>query len=156
MRDFVGRERSPEEEEIVADGLRIVLESARAGSLSVGAPVTYREVRVGAITGFELDSSGQKVLIEAVIAPQHARLVRHNSVFWNTSGASLDVGNKVLTEQDQALATLVAGGIAVATPTKAGDRVASGHHFTLADAVDDDWLKWSPDLGTTAASSASP
>lgn len=156
MRDFVGRERSPEEEEIVADGLRIVLESARAGSLSVGAPVTYREVRVGAITGFELDSSGQKVLIEVVIAPQHARLVRHNSVFWNTSGASLDVGFKGVTVRAESLSTIVAGGIAFATPTKAGDRVASGHHFTLADAVDDDWLKWSPDLGTSRAASAGP
>lgn len=161
MRDFVGRERSPEDEEIEHDGLRIVLEAARAGSLSVGAPVTYREIRVGAITGVHLAPHGRLVLVDAVIAPSHARLVRDNSVFWNTSGASLDVGFTGVTVRAESLSTIVAGGIAFATPTKAGERVANGQHFALKSDVDDDWLEWSPDLGAAgvpgaAASPAAP
>jgi paraquat-inducible protein B len=158
MADFVGRERSPEEEEIEHDGLRIVLEAARAGSLSVGAPVTYREIRVGAITGVRLAPNGQLVLVDAVIAPAHAHLVRDNTVFFNTSGASLDVGFTGVTVRAESLSTIVAGGVAFATPTKAGEPVASGQHFALRSQVDDDWLEWSPDLGAAEASgdSASP
>jgi paraquat-inducible protein B len=128
-------------------GLRLVLSSARRGSLKSGAPVTYREVQVGKVTGYELGATADRVLIHILIEPRYVGLVRSGSRFWNSSGfgfdASLFEGLKLRTES---LETLVAGGVAFATPETAGNPARQGQTFALFDEAQEQWLQWAPKI----------
>lgn len=79
---------------------------------------------MGKVTGYELGQTADRVLIHILIEPKYAPLVRSGSRFWNTSGFGLDFGLfKGATVRTESLETLVAGGIAFATP--AGERMAT-------------------------------
>ena len=104
------------------------------------------EVRVGTVLGAELSPDGRSVDIAVRIDPAHVNLVRDNSRFWNVSGIGLDLGIGGLKMRAGSLESVLAGGIAFATPTKAGERVEDGTRFELAEAAEDAWLKWSPGL----------
>ncbi len=129
------------------DGLRIVIRAPRAGSLSAGSPVSYREVPVGRVTHVELATDARSVRIHAEIQPDHAHLVRSGSRFWNVSGIGLDLGIvSGLKFKAESLQTVLAGGLAFATPDRPDDGpVSDGAEFTL-DEFDEAYLKWSPDL----------
>ncbi len=73
-------------------GLRVVLETGSLGGVADGNAVYYREVPVGAVISHELAKGGGKVRITVNIEPRYASLVRSNSVFWNASGISADLG----------------------------------------------------------------
>lgn len=129
------------------DGLYLLVRSTRAASVTPGSPVSYRELPVGAVTAVSLAPDGRTVEISVRINPEHARLVRDNSVFWNVSGIGLDLGIVGgLKLKAESLQTILAGGLAFATPDAAGAPVASGAEFTLGE-YDPGCLKWSPDLG---------
>jgi len=128
------------------EGLDLVLRAERLGSITPGSPVVYREVRVGTVVGAELSADARVVDIAVRIDPAHAHLVRDNTRFWNVSGIGLDLGIGGLKLRAGSLESVLAGGIAFATPTKPGERVRAGAQFELADAPDDDWLKWAPEL----------
>jgi hypothetical protein len=72
--------------------LSLVLSAARRGSLKPGVPVTYREITVGKVTGYELGQTADRVLVHILIEPKYAPLVRSGSRFWNTSGVGFDIG----------------------------------------------------------------
>ncbi|MGC3678496.1 hypothetical protein, partial [Enterococcus faecalis] len=52
QKSFVALDKPPEAVHQEA-GLSLVLSAARRGSLKEGVPVTYREVTVGKVTGYE-------------------------------------------------------------------------------------------------------
>lgn len=127
-------------------GLNVVLMAGRGGSLSIGSPVSYREVPVGTVTNLSLSDDAKSVSISVNIRPEHARLVRGNTRFWNTSGIGLDVGLiGGLKLKAESLQTILAGGLAFATPDKPGEAVSDGQVFAVEE-YDEGWLKWSPDL----------
>lgn len=129
--------------------LELVLETSRLGSLSAGAPIYYRQVKVGEITGHTLADTADRVLIHAVVYQPYTPIIRGNTKFWNASGvhatASLFSGVKVDTESVQAV---LAGGVALATPDndRIGTPVSSGHRFTLYDEPEPYWLEWAPTI----------
>lgn len=132
-----------------ADGLRLTLSAARRGSLKSGVPVTYREVQVGKVTSFELGETGDRVLIHILIEPRYAPLVRTGSRFWNTSGFGVDAGLfKGVKVRTESMETLLAGGVAFATPNNAemGSLAKPGQTFALFDEANDDWLDWAPKI----------
>ena len=133
-------------------GLDLVLHAVRLGSITPGSPVVFREVRVGTVVGAVLAEDSKRVEIAVRIDPEHAHLVRDNSKFWNVSGIGLDLGIGGLKLRAGSLESVLAGGIALATPTKPGVLVEPGARFELADAPEDAWLKWEPELkaGTTS------
>lgn len=129
--------------------MSLTLSAARRGSLKEGVPVTYREVTVGKVTGYELGQTADRVLIHILIEPKYAPLVRSGSRFWNTSGFGLDFGLfKGATVRTESLETLVAGGIAFATPDgeRMGNPARPQQTFALFDKFEDEWLTWAPKI----------
>ena len=146
--DFVALEQAPDAA-LPEAGLRLVLSAARRGSLKEGVPVTYREVTVGKVTGYELGNTADRVLVHILIEPRYAPLVRSGSRFWNTSGFGVDFGLfKGATIRTESLETLVQGGIAFATPD--GDRMGNPSRpqqtFPLFDKFEEEWLQWAPKI----------
>ena len=130
-------------------GLSLVLSAARRGSIKPGVPVTYREIPVGKVTGFELGQTADRVLIHILIEPRYAALVRGGSRFWNSSGFGFDIGLfKGATVRTESLETLIEGGIAFATPDgeKMGNPARAQQTFALFDKAEEEWLQWAPKI----------
>ncbi|EJM96970.1 qaraquat-inducible protein B [Pseudomonas sp. GM74] len=148
QKNFVALAAAPETAKQEA-GLSLVLSAARRGSLKAGVPVTYREITVGKVTGYELGQTADRVLIHILIEPKYAPLVRSGTRFWNTSGFDFDVGLfKGATVRTESLETMIQGGVAFATPD--GERMGSPARpeqtFALFDKFEEEWLGWAPKI----------
>ena len=152
-RAFVALAGPPQPFSTTGKGLNIVLETRNLGSLAPGAPVAYRQVQIGKVTGFTLSPTFQKVYIAIAIDPQFQHIIKDTTKFWNSSGASFSAGLfSGIHLETESLETIVRGGIALATPEEGGKAIVTGHHFLLHDAAEPAWLKWTPDLsGRTTA-----
>jgi paraquat-inducible protein B len=126
-------------------GLGLVLEAGSLGSVSPGNPVYYREVPVGQVVSAELSKDGSKVRTRVNIERRYATLVRSNSVFWNASGITADLGLHGLHLHAESLKSLLMGGIAFATPPHPGHTVSEGSVFRLHPEAKKDWLEWETD-----------
>ena len=136
-------------------GLHLVLESSRLGSLKVGRPINYRQVTIGKVTGIELGPTAQNVWIHIIIEPKYRPLVRRGSRFWNASGINLTGGLfSGISVEAESFETLVAGGIAMATPDgkQMGTPARNGDHFLLAAKVEEGWIDWAPEIMLTLQS----
>jgi paraquat-inducible protein B len=121
----------------------------------VDSPVLYRGVRVGSVRELTLSPDARTIEVLLWIDPAHRHLVRANSKFWNAGGIGLDWGLiRGLSVKAGSLESLVAGGIAFATPTRAGDPVTPGFRFPLAPEPKPEWLEWSPSLPADSAGGA--
>ena len=130
-------------------GLGIILETTHLGSLKVGSPVYYRQVKVGQVTGSQLSPSFNKVYVFVNITSPYIAIVRDNTRFWNVSGAKIEGGLfSGITVSTQSLEAIMKGGIALATPDNEQIGVAAepGQHFTLYDKLEKAWLDWNPDI----------
>ncbi len=125
-------------------GLNIKLTALRLGSVRVGNPVLYRQVKVGEVIGIDLSADADKVDIFINIAKRYAPLVNNGSKFWNTSGINIEASIfSGVNIDSESIETLIAGGIAFATPTlAASDSQAKATSFILHQDVDSDWLEW--------------
>jgi len=142
---FAGLDRPPAGG--AGEGLEIVIEAPQTGSIGVDSPIVYRGIRVGTVRGVSLSVDSRRVDIAAVVEEPYASLVRSNTQFWNAGGLGLDWGFiRGLKVQAGSLETLVAGGIAFATPNKPGEEILDGHRFTLAEEAKKDWLEWAPSI----------
>jgi paraquat-inducible protein B len=126
-------------------GLGLVLEAGSLGSVSPGNPVYYREVPVGSVVSAELSKDGRKVRTKVNIETRYASLVRSNSVFWNASGITADLGLHGLKIHAESLKSLLEGGVAFATPPKPDHTVSEGSVFQLHPEAKKDWLEWETD-----------
>jgi paraquat-inducible protein B len=127
-------------------GLGLVLETGALGGVSPGNPVYYRQIPVGAVVSHELAKDGSKVRIRLNIEPRYAPLVRNNSVFWNASGISADLGLHGLHVHTESLKALLMGGVSFATPPKPGHTVSEGSVFALHHEAKKDWIEWETDF----------
>ncbi|MDU9390449.1 PqiB family protein [Pseudomonas sp. zfem002] len=148
QRDFTAL---PEAPEVIGppEGLALTLSAARRGSIKAGVPVTYREIPVGKVTGFELGQTADRVLIHVLIEPRYASLVRGGSRFWNSSGFGFEFGLiKGATIRTESLETLIQGGIAFATPDgeQMGKPALPQQTFALFDKAEEEWLQWAPKI----------
>ncbi len=137
LRDFIGLEMPPI---VTADlpGAHFVLRASSLGSLDIGSPVYYRQIKVGQVVGYHLEEDGKAVVIRLFIGAPHHRMVNKNTRFWNAGGfdATVDVnGIRINTES---LVTLLIGGIAFDTPTnlEPGGPVEEGALFQLYESRD--------------------
>lgn len=131
------------------EGLRLVLSTARRGSIKPGVIVSYREVPVGKVVDFELGPTSDRVLIHVLIEPRYAPLVRSGSRFWNASGIGVDAGLfKGVKVRTESLEALLEGGIAFATPNnpEMGGPAQPGQTFALFDEPGEGWLDWAPKI----------
>ena len=141
---FVGAEKPPVLK--TSDGeLEIILTTPSLGSLTVGAPVYYRGMEVGAVRYFVLGKDSTAVNVHILIETNFAPLVRTDSKFWNAGGIGVRFGLfSGFSMSAESLKALVIGGIAFATPPSPGIQVTNGNIFPLNEKVDKKWLEWSP------------
>lgn len=144
--EFVGLEKPP----VVLEGkeLKLVLFSNRVGSLKLNTPVFYRGIEVGAVQALQLSADATSVDIHVFIKQRYAKLVRNGSKFWEVSGTDVKFGLfSGLEINMQSLKSLVAGGIAFATPDHPQAQVVKdGSAFRLYDAPQKEWLEWKPKM----------
>ncbi|MBN0301585.1 MCE family protein, partial [Pseudomonas aeruginosa] len=67
-----------------APGLHLVLTSDKLGSIDIGAPILYRQVRVGSVQSYQLSRDRQRVVVGVHIEPEYAHLVNTSTRFWNS------------------------------------------------------------------------
>jgi paraquat-inducible protein B len=122
--DFIGLEKPPP---ITRDqkGRRFVLRADNAGSLVTGAPVYYRRVPVGRITAIDLDDDGRHVTVQIFLDEPFDRLIKPATRFWNASGLNLSINADGLKLNAQSITTVLAGGIAFATPMDGDGQTAA-------------------------------
>jgi len=146
---FIGLEKTPPPE-VPEQGKTYTLQSDRLGSLTTGAPVFYREMKVGAVETSRIASDASSVVIRIHIEAPYTDLVRINSRFWNSGGFSFKIGLLSAELKNTSLESLVAGGVAFATPEAGKEGLAplapEGMSFPLASEPEKEWLKWTPKI----------
>ncbi|MGE3107250.1 MAG: MlaD family protein [Phycisphaerales bacterium] len=157
--DFVGMERPPtalsgalKKRGENTGQLHVLVRSPRLGAVAVGSPVFFRDVKVGVVTDCAIAADAKAVEISLRIEKDYAGLVRTNSEFWNAGGIGVDFGFTTgLSLRGGSLESVITGGIAFATPTKAGARVQPGQAFSLLPEPPKGWADWAPDLADQTA-----
>jgi paraquat-inducible protein B len=144
---FTGLDAAPAPD-VVDEGRAFTVTADKLGSLTTGAPVFYREFKVGAVEASRLSDDSTSVLVRIHIDGPYVDLVRTNTKFWNTGGFSFKVSLLGAELKDTSLESLLAGGIAFATPdTPPLAPVASpGAQFGLYSEPQPEWLKWAPKI----------
>ncbi|VVN38757.1 hypothetical protein PS673_05250 [Pseudomonas fluorescens] len=102
-------------------GLHLTIKADRLGALNRGSPVFYKQIKVGQIKSYVLSEDQNTVELKVFIEPTYAKLVRKHTRFWNASGISIDANLSGVKVRSESLASIVAGGIAFATPENRKD-----------------------------------
>ncbi len=133
-RSFVGLDREPAVE-INAPGGYFQLHAGGRRGLSNNSPVMYRQIPVGRVVDTNLTDDGEAVDVRIFVEAPYDRLVNTNTLFWNASGLSAELTGEGLALRLESLASLISGGIGFgpAEGLPAGEAVASGHRFLLAE-----------------------
>lgn len=140
-RDFVIRPKAPPLN-LDAPGLHLVLTTDQLGSLEVGTPILYRQMKVGSVQSYQLSRRDPTRLVIGVhIEPEYAKLVNTSSRFWNISGVTISGGLDGIKLKSESLQTLIAGGIAFDTPDPKAAPITKVRRFVLFDSEDDAHLK---------------
>jgi paraquat-inducible protein B len=113
--EFTGLEMPPP---VVGDmpGKSFILKSEDLGSLDIGSPVYYRRIQVGRVASYQLGETGQDIKLQIFIDAPYDRYVTTDTRFWNASGVDVSLGADGLKLKTQSVATIVAGGVAFASP----------------------------------------
>ncbi len=143
---FVGLEQPPVVESIQPGDLEVVLHVSQRGSLHPGAPVMYRQFRVGTVMSVGLAGDGGAIEARLHIQKAYVPLIRSGTKFWDAGGMQAKLGLTGLSVEIESAEALLTGGVALATPpsAEAGDMVRTGHRFLLAEKPDTQWLQWQP------------
>lgn len=118
---------------IDAPGLHLVLAAPRLGSLDIGSPLLYRQMRVGSVQSYQLSADRQQVLVGVHVEPDYAALINESTRFWNASGIQLKGGLGGVELHSESLQTLLLGGIAFDTPDPQAAPVTRVKRFRLFD-----------------------
>ncbi|MFO7707853.1 MAG: MlaD family protein [Desulfobacterales bacterium] len=110
-KNFVGLEEPP----VVTTGLpgrHFILESERKASIEVGAPIYYRQLRVGEVVAYSLSENGSKVVAKIFVHAPYHTFVRQRSRFWSAGGVDVKMDASGLQVYTESLVSIVVGGIA--------------------------------------------
>lgn len=131
-----------------AEGRRFWLTTDHLGSLNPGTAVYFRGIKVGAVATARLNDDATGVMVEVNVFEPYYRLVRPQTKFWNAGGLDMKVGLLGAQLHSNSLESLVAGGIAFATPDDAADAPLAepGTVFELQEEEEKSWLKWAPSI----------
>lgn len=135
---FQGREKPPA---IFRDtpGRQFKLRAEQLGSLDIGSPVYYRQVKVGRVTNVEMADDGTGVLLEVFVeAPYHDQ-VKRGSRFYNASGLNMQISADGVRVDTPSLVSLLVGGVSffTADDLKPTPEPPADHVFTLYNNRDD-------------------
>lgn len=114
-------------------GRHFTLKADRLGSLDIGSPVYYRQIKVGQVVAYQLEKDDKAVDIKIFIHAPHGQAVRQNTRFWNASGLDVTLDASGIKVNTESFVTMMVGGIAFDTPTnlQAGALAEEGTVFKL-------------------------
>ncbi len=113
-RDFRGLEEPP----VVSHdepGTHFRLQAPGLGSLSVGAPVYFREIRAGEVVSYKLAEDGSFVEVRVFVRAPYDQFVNTNTRFWEAGGVNVNLGAEGLSLQTGSLVSVLIGGVAFDT-----------------------------------------
>ena len=114
-RDYKGLE-TPSIDTSQRPGALFELRTEKLGSLNIGSPVHFRQIRVGEVAGFDLEKEGRAVSIKIFINAPYADLVRMGTRFWDAGGVDVTVDANGLRMKSDSLVDLLLGGISFENP----------------------------------------
>ncbi len=114
-------------------GTQYVLQAQELGSLDIGSPIYFRQIRVGEVTGYKLSESSDSVDINMFVKSPHDKLIQTRSRFWNVSGFGVTINADGMKARMASLASLINGGVAFdnAANYEKSELADSGHRFYL-------------------------
>lgn len=114
-------------------GTAYVLQAETLGSLDIGSPIYYRQIKVGEVTGYKLAESQKHVDINFFIRAPHDQMVQNRSRFWDVSGFGVSVGAEGVKAKMASLTSLLSGGVEFDNSASFGldDLAQAGHRFFL-------------------------
>lgn len=134
---FEGKEKPPA---VFRDtpGRQFNLRAEQLGSLDIGSPVYYRQVRVGRVTNVNMAEDGTGVLIEIFVETPYHNQVKRISRFYNASGLDLKLNADGVRLDTPSLASLLVGGISFYTSEtiRTVPPLGEDHVFTLYKDLD--------------------
>jgi len=118
-----------------AKGIRVILDSKKAGQLSPGDPVLFRGYRVGSVETSTFDTQKRTISYQLFINAPNDRLVTGNVRFWKDSGIAVDLTSAGMRVEMGSLSTLFGGGVSFDVPEgmDQGQPVAQITAFRLYD-----------------------
>lgn len=116
-----------------AKGIRVTLDSAKAGQLTPGDPVLFRGYRVGSVETSNFDAAKRSISYQLFISAPNDRLVTSNVRFWKDSGVAVDLSSQGMRVEMGSLTTLFSGGVSFDVPDglELGEPVKTGSDFKL-------------------------
>jgi paraquat-inducible protein B len=100
-------------------------------------------LQVGTVLDKSLAADGKAVELVVGLEPEHANLVRENTVFWDERGLRGSIGFFNINIQTAIPLPVIGGGaIAFATPDDSAPAAPAGAVFTLYDKPQREWKKW--------------
>lgn len=102
-----------------AKGIRITLDSMKAGQLNAGDPVLFRGYRVGSVETSKFDTERRLMSYQLFIQAPYDRLVTTNVRFWKDSGIAVDMSASGMRVEMGSLTTLFSGGVSFDVPNGA-------------------------------------
>jgi paraquat-inducible protein B len=110
-----------------------MLKAETLGSLDVGYPINYRQIKVGQIIAYGLEKNGQAFDIKIFIHAPYHEYVRENTRFYNASGLDVSLDASGIKINTDSFVTLMIGGIAFENPKDLGPSPAAmeGDTFRL-------------------------
>lgn len=118
-----------------AKGIRVLLDSQKAGQLNPGDPVLFRGYRVGSVETSTFDPQHRNITYQLFISAPNDRLVTSNVRFWKDSGVAVDLTSAGMRVEMGSLATLFSGGVSFDVPegVDLGQPIAEKTEFKLYD-----------------------
>ena len=135
--EFAGLEQPPA---VRSDepGRNFTLIARRLGSISPGAPVFYRDIKVGEVLNYDLGDGTGPVHVQIFVRAPYDKFVQQDSRFWNVSGFSVEIGASGVHVEVASLQAVLSGGVGFSAPDGAKGKPAhDGSTFPLYTDYDD-------------------
>lgn len=117
------------------EGIRVILDSKRAGQLSPDDPMFFHDYCVGSVEISMLDMQKRMISYQLFTNTPSDRLVTSNVHFWKDSGIAVDLTSTGMRVEMGSLSTLFGGGVSFDVPEglEQGQPVEQQASFNLYD-----------------------
>jgi paraquat-inducible protein B len=96
-------------------GRHFVLTSKSLGSVDLGSPVYFRQLKAGQVESYKLEPDGTTVRIRVFVHAPFDQYVYKTTRFWNASGISASISAEGITVSSESVVAILLGGIAFDT-----------------------------------------
>ncbi|MBC2717318.1 MAG: MCE family protein [Desulfobacteraceae bacterium] len=129
--EFKGLDRPPI---VTADlpGRHFMLQAEKLGSLDMGAPVYHKQIKVGQVVNYALDSDHHLINIRIFVNEPYDQFVQNNTRFWNAGGFDVVVDANGIRIDTESIVTILLGGIAFDTPVNLEHSAPAKENDTFA------------------------